>query len=323
MSALSPLPRLWLAPMAGYSDTAMRALCHRMGAEASVSEMISAKAVVYRDKKTVPLGRITPPEGPVLLQLFGKEPEVMAEAAALLADGYCGSRPAGIDVNMGCPVPKIAGNGEGSALLRDPNLCYRLVAAVRAALPKDLPLSVKLRLGWTREELTVLRVAEAVTAAGAAFLFVHGRTRAEMYAGSADWETIAAVRAAVPVPVIGNGDVTDAPTAVRCLSESGCHGLMIGRGAIGNPFVFREVAAALRGECVPPPTRAERIETALAHLRAAIADKGEAVAVRESRKQIAAYTRGMAGAAAIRGAVNAATTYAEVAALLSPLTEAP
>ncbi|MBQ2719203.1 MAG: tRNA dihydrouridine synthase DusB [Clostridia bacterium] len=323
MSALSPLPRLWLAPMAGYSDTAMRALCHRMGAEASVSEMISAKAVVYRDKKTVPLGRITPPEGPVLLQLFGKEPSVMAEAAALLAGGYCGSVPAGLDINMGCPVPKIAGNGEGSALLRDPELCYRIVAAVRAALPKELPLSVKLRLGWTREELTVLRVAEAVTAAGASFLFVHGRTRAEMYAGKADWETIAAVAAAVPVPVIGNGDVGDAATALRRLSESGCHGLMIGRGAVGNPFLFREIAAALRGECAPPPTREERIETALAHLRAAIADKGEGIAVRESRKQIAAYTRGMTGAAAIRGAVNAATTYAEVAALLSPLTEAP
>ncbi len=307
--------------MAGYSDTAMRALCHRMGAEASVSEMISAKAVVYRDKKTVPLGRITPPEGPVLLQIFGKEPEIMAEAAGLLADGYCGSRPVGIDINMGCPVPKIAGNGEGSALMRDPDLCYRIVSAVRAALPKEMPLSVKLRLGWTREELSVFRVAEAVTAAGVSFLFVHGRTRTEMYSGKADWETIAAVAEKSPVPVIGNGDVAEATTALSRLYESGCHGLMIGRGAVGNPFLFREISAALRGESLPPPTRTERIETALAHLRAAIADKGEPVAVRESRKQIAAYTRGLVGAAAVRGAVNGATTYDEIAAILWPLAD--
>ena len=317
---LSPFPRLWLAPMAGYTDTAMRALCHAMGAEATVSEMISAKAVVYRDKKTVALGRVTEEEGPVLLQLFGREPSVMAEAAAMLADGYCGSRPVGIDINMGCPVPKIAGNGEGSALLRDPALCHAIVHAVRAALPKDLPLTVKLRLGWDRTSLTVREVAAAVVEGGVSAIFVHGRTRSEMYMGSADWETIAAVAASVPVPVIGNGDITGAEGARERLRDSGCYGLMIGRGAVGNPFLFREVAAALRGEPIPPPADdGERRRTALAHLAAACRDKGEHVAVREARKQIAAYIRGMKGAAAVRAAINAAVRYEEVAAILCSL----
>ena len=311
------LPRLWLAPMAGYTDTAMRALSHAMGAEATVSEMISAKAVTYRDKKTVALGRIRPEEGTVFLQIFGREPSVMAEAAAMLAAGYCGSIPAGIDINMGCPVPKIAGNGEGSALLRDPALCERIVSAVRAALPGELPLTVKLRLGWDRSEVNVLEVADAVVRGGVSAIFVHGRTRSEMYAGEADWEIIAAVAAASPVPVIGNGDITSADIALRRLRESGCHGLMIGRGAVGNPFLFREIAAALRGDVPPPPpTEGERTETALLHLRAAILDKGEAVAVREARKQIAAYIHGLPGAAAVRAAVNAATTYGEIEEIL-------
>lgn len=307
--------------MAGYTDAAMRRLCHRMGAEATVSEMISAKAVVYRDKKTVALGRTTPEEGPVLLQIFGSEPAVMAEAAGMLAEGYCESIPAGIDINMGCPVPKIAGNGEGSALMRDPARCEAIVAAVRAALPGDLPLTVKLRLGWDSAHISLPEVADAAVRGGAAAIFVHGRTRTQMYAGEADWEPITALAARLAVPVIGNGDIADADVALRRLRESGCHGIMIGRGAVGNPFLFREIAAALRGEVMPPPTRRERVETALAHLEDAIRDKGEACAVREARKQIAAYIHGMNGAAAVRAAVNAATTLREVEAVLLPLAE--
>ena len=318
----SPLPRLWLAPMAGYTDAAMRRLCHRMGAEASVSEMISAKAVVYRDKKTVALGHTTADEGPVLLQIFGSEPGVMAEAAAMLAEGYCGSAPAGIDINMGCPVPKIAGNGEGSALMRTPALCEAIVAAVRAALPKDLPLTVKLRLGWDAAHISLPEVADAVVRGGAGAVFVHGRTRAAMYSGEADWAPITALAARLPVPVIGNGDIADAGTALRRFTESGCYGVMVGRGAVGNPFLFREIAALTAGKPLPPPpTRRERVEVALLHLCDAIAEKGEGCAVRESRKQIAAYIHGMAGAAAVRAAVNAATTYREVEAVLLPLAE--
>ena len=317
-----PLPRLWLAPMAGYTDTAMRRLCHRMGAEASVSEMISAKAVVYRDRKTVSLGRTSPEEGPVLLQIFGHEPAVMAEAAGMLAEGYCGSVPTGLDINMGCPVPKIAGNGEGSALMRDPALCEEIVRATRAALPSHLPLTVKLRLGWDSAHISLFEVADAVLRGGASAIFVHGRTRTQMYAGEADWAPIEALAARCAVPVIGNGDITSAEGALRSLRESGCHGVMIGRGAVGNPFLFREISAALRGEPIPPPpTRRERVEVALAHLRDAIADKGEGCAVRECRKQIAAYIHGMSGAAAVRAAVNAATTLREVEGVLLPLAE--
>ncbi len=310
-------PRLWLAPMAGYTDSAMRALCHGMGAEATVSEMISAKAVTYRDKKTVALGAPTSAEGPVLLQLFGKEPSVMAEAAGMLAEGYCGSIPFGIDINMGCPVPKIAGNGEGSALLRDPSLCERIVRAVRAAMPKDMPLTCKLRLGYG-DTYTVREAAAACVSGGASALFVHGRTRPMMYAGEADWEAIAAVRASVPVPLVGNGDITSGDCAARRLSESGCYGLMVGRGAVGNPFLFREIRAYLAGEAPPaPPTPRERAEVALSHLAAAIRDKGEGLAVRECRKQIAAYLRALPGAAALRASVMSATTYREVEAIVS------
>ena len=313
----TPFPRLWLAPMAGYTDSAMRALSHKMGAEATVSEMISAKAVTYRDKKTVALGAIKEGEGPVLLQLFGKEPSVMAEAAGMLSAGYCGSIPFGIDVNMGCPVPKIAGNGEGSALLRSPELCERIVSAMRAAMPKDMPLTCKLRLGYT-DTYTVKEVAAACVSGGASALFVHGRTRPMMYAGEADWEAIAAVRASVPLPLIGNGDITSGALAARRLSKSGCYGLMVGRGAVGNPFLFREIRAHLMGEEPPaPPTPRERAEMALAHLAAAIRDKGEALAVRECRKQIAAYLRALPGAAALRHAVMSAVTYREIEALLA------
>ena len=310
-------PRLWLSPMAGYSDAAMRRVCFSLGAEAAVSEMISAKAVVYRDKKTVALGRLFPDEGPVFIQLFGKEPAIMAEAAAMIAEGYCGELlPAGIDVNMGCPVPKIAGNGEGSALMKTPALCFDIIREMRAALPPAMPLSAKIRVGWDKESQNACEVARAIEEGGADLLFMHGRTREAMYGGEADWESIASVAASVSIPLIGNGDITSAEIARKRLSESGVYGLMVGRGAIGNPFLFREIKTLLEGKSAPLPSIEERVKTALWQLSLSVEEKGEAVAVRECRKQIATYLAGIPRVAAARAAINASTTFPEIKAIL-------
>ena len=310
------LPRLWLAPLAGYSDAAMRRVCFSLGAEGAVSEMISAKAVVYRDKKTVALGRLFCDEGPVFIQLFGSEPAIMAEAASMIASGYCGELlPAGIDVNMGCPVPKITGNGEGSALMKNPALCYDILRAMRAALP-DLPLSCKFRVGWDENSQNAEEVAKAAEEAGVDLLFMHGRTKTAMYGGTADWESIARVAGAVSVPLIGNGDITSAVIAKERLQNYGVYGVMIGRGAVGNPFLFREIKALLRGETAAPPSIGERIKTALYQLSLSVEEKGEAVAVRECRKQIASYLAGLPRVAAARAAIHAAESFAAVKEIL-------
>lgn len=317
MSKRKDFPRLWLGPMAGYSDAAMRRVCFSFGAEAAVSEMISAKAVVYRDKKTVALGRLFPDEGPVFIQLFGSEPSIMAEAASMIGEGYCGEiLPAGIDVNMGCPVPKITGNGEGSALMKNPALCFDIIREMRAALPKGMPLSCKFRVGWDEGQKNAVEVAKAAEEGGADLLFMHGRTKAAMYGGKADWESIGTVAEAVSVPLIGNGDITSAAIAKRCMESYGVYGVMVGRGAIGNPFLFREIKALFGGESAPPPSVEERVKTALWQLSLSVEEKGEAVAVRECRKQIATYLAGMPRVAAARAAINASSTYREIQAIL-------
>lgn len=317
MNKRKEFPRLWLGPMAGYSDAAMRRVCFSYGAEAAVSEMISAKAVVYRDKKTVALGRLFPDEGPVFIQLFGSEPSIMAEAAAMIGEGYCGEiLPAGIDVNMGCPVPKITGNGEGSALMKDPALCHDILRAMREALPPKMPLSCKFRVGWDESRKNAVEVAKAAEEGGADLLFMHGRTRAAMYGGEADWESIGKVSEAVSVPLIGNGDITSAAIAKSRMESYGVYGLMIGRGAIGNPFLFREIQAYLKGEEAAPPSIEERVRTALYQLSLSVEEKGEAVAVRECRKQIATYLAGLPRVAAARAAINASCTYREIQAIL-------
>ncbi len=305
--------------MAGYSDTAMRRVCFSLGAQFAVTEMISARAVVFCDKKTAALGKLDEAEGgPVAVQLFGADPSIMATAAGMIAEGYCGGvRPAAIDINMGCPVPKVAGNGEGAALMRNPTAAAAVISAVVGAVA--LPVTVKLRTGWDEAHKNLPEVAAAVVGAGAAALCIHGRTRAQMYAGEADWEAIAAAAAAVPVPVIGNGDVRDAASALAMLRTCGCHGVMVARGAVGNPFVFREIAAALAGRGCPPPTVRERVGTALWQLSLAAAAHGEARAVNEFRKQVASYIRGLPGSAAARAAVNTATTCEEVRAAFAAL----
>ncbi len=302
---------LILAPMAGFSDRAMRLACRRYGAEYTVTEMVSAKAVTFGDKKTAKIARICADEGPVALQLFGSEPDVMARATEVMSRGVDGFvPPVAIDINMGCPVNKIFSNGEGSALMRDPELIYRIVKATVGAT--DLPVTVKLRAGIDREHINALECALAAESGGAAAVALHGRTRVEMYSGRANREIIANVKKSLRIPLIANGDITSAEEALDMLRATGADALMIGRGAIGNPFVFAEIKAALAGEPYTPPTVEERVECALLEIRTAIADKGERIAIPEARGRIAMYIRSFRGAAQIRAAVNRATTYIEV-----------
>ena len=311
---------LCLAPMAGYTDRAMRLVCHKYGAEMAVSEMVSAKAVVYQDKKTFALAKILPDEGPVSVQIFGSEPEIMAEAAGRLVNPTEGARPVAIDINMGCPVHKIFSNGEGSALMKDPDLIYRITKAVSAAI--DLPTTVKIRAGINEKSINAVECALAAEEGGASLLCIHGRTREQMYGGLADREIIKNVKSALHIPVIANGDIVDSRSAIAMISETGADGIAIGRGAVGNPFIFSEIRAALEGGIYTPPSLEERVETALLQLRESIAEKGERVAIPEARKQIALYLRSFRGAARIRAEINRATVYSEVeSALKSALNE--
>lgn len=301
---------LFLAPMAGFTDRAMRCVSHRYGAEIGVSEMISAKALLFSDKKTLSLSRIESADGPTLLQIFGKEPDTIARGIEKLTLTFGETPPIGIDINMGCPVPKIFKNGEGSALMREPELIEKIVRAAKSAT--DLPISVKLRLGIDDEHRNVVECALRAEAGGAAFVAIHGRTRVQMYSGVADWESIKNVKRALQIPVIANGDITSGESAVAILDKTGADGLMVGRAAIGNPFIFKEILCALKGESYTPPSLEERVEVATEELSIAISDKGEDVAVRESRGKIALYLHGFRGASALRARVHQAKTFDDV-----------
>ncbi len=303
---------LSLAPLAGFTDHAMRTSCRGFGAEYTVSEMISAKAVCYGDKKTPALARIYEGDGPTAIQLFGSEPRFMAEAAKRLyaLSLESGVIPFAFDVNMGCPVPKVAGNGEGSALMRTPALAAEIVSAMVKATP--LPVTVKIRAGWDESHKNAPELAKMLEAAGAAAICVHGRTRAEMYSGKADLSVIAAVKRAVSVPVIGNGDVTDGESALKMKRETGCDGIAIGRGAVGNPFVFSEIIAALEERDFIFPTGEERYAAAVAQLRLRAEEKGERAAVLESRKQMAAFLHDFKNAPAARARIHEAESVAEM-----------
>ena len=308
---------LFLAPMAGFSDRAMRRVCHDMGAEYSVTEMISAKAVTFGDKKTFSLAGIREDEGPVALQIFGSEPDIMARAADILSRRDFGEgfvSPCAIDINMGCPVHKIFSNGEGSALMRDPDLIYRITKAVRENT--DLPVTVKHRTGVDHKSLNAVECAMAAESGGASLITVHGRTRVQMYSGDVDRETIKKVKESVNIPVIANGDITSGIDALSMLSYTGADGIAIGRGAVGNPFIFREIIAAMEGREYTEPDITQKTEIALLQLRLAIEDKGERVAVPEARKQIASYLHSFRGAASIRARINQALTYGEIEDIL-------
>lgn len=314
-------PLLQLAPMAGYSDSAMRSVCHRLGADYSVTEMISAKAVTYKDKKTFSMAKIRKNEGPVGLQLFGNDPEVMSEAVGLISGGYCGLPgededgeeylpPVAIDINMGCPVKKIFGNGEGSALMRSPELIERIARAAVSAT--ELPVTVKLRAGIDEDSINAVECALAAEAGGASLVCIHGRTRVQMYSGLADRQIIAEVKQALHIPVLANGDVRSAEDGERMLIETRADGLAIGRGAVGNPFLFGQIKNRLSGLPLSEPSLDERISVALEQLRLTVIDKGEGVAVNECRKQIGEYLRGYYGSSSIRGIINKCESYKEV-----------
>ncbi|MBE6829142.1 MAG: tRNA dihydrouridine synthase DusB [Ruminococcaceae bacterium] len=297
-----------LAPMAGVADRAFRETCVRFGASYAVSEMVSSKGLQFNDKKTGELMALSDAERPAGIQLFGSEPVVMAQAAEK-AMAYC---PDVIDINMGCPAPKVSCSGSGSALMKNPGLCGEIVAAVKSAVP--VPVTVKMRKGWDSGSANAVEIAKICEAAGADAVTVHGRTREQMYAPSADWEIIRQVKQAVGIPVIGNGDVVSAQTAAQMLEQTGCDAVMVGRGALGNPWIFSQINAYLTDSCriVPPPDIHERILVMLRHIRLMCEYKGEHRAMNEARKHVGWYLKGMKNAASFRRRAGALESWEQL-----------
>jgi len=325
------LPRgIMLAPMAGVADTTFRKICRTLGAEYTVTEMISARALCYEQigrrhrggYKTAQLAQITPEETPCAAQIFGSEPEIMAEAAAMLSTGeyrgYGGwELPCAIDINMGCPVRKVVSNNEGCALMRDPELAGRIIEAVCRAT--RLPVTVKMRAGWSPDEINAPELAKIAEASGAAALCFHARTRTQMYAPGANWGIIKKVKEAVSIPVFGNGDIYSAADVLRMFRETGCDGVAVARGALGNPWIFSEIAAALEGREYRPPDITERLNLALRHAEEIVDRLGGSTGLAVARSHLAWYVKGEPGAAAARAAIMRAKSLDEVREILKGL----
>lgn len=305
---------LFLGPMAGVSDASFRLLCREQGCDQAYTEMISAKGIYYENRKTEQLLTVYPEEGQVAVQLFGSQPQLMAEMAARIDN----EKIAFFDINVGCPVPKVVNNGEGSALMERPERVAELVEAMVNQVTK--PVTIKIRKGFTKERPNAVEVAEMAEQAGAAAITVHGRTRDQYYAGQADWSIIRQVKQAVKIPVIGSGDVIDGPTAKQMFEQTGCDGVMIARAARGNPWLFREVKGYLAtGRLQPSPTGEEKRAMILRHANLLIEHKGEYIGLREMRKHLAWYTRGMKKASRFRGRLSTIECLDELKGIIDEL----
>jgi len=301
---------LVLGPMAGVTDWAFRTICAELGADITVTEMVSSRALVYKDKKTAALLRKN--EGSICgAQIFGNDPEIMAQGAHLALEiSGCDF----IDINMGCPMPKIAGSGDGCGLMRTPELAGDILAAVVKAV--DVPVTVKCRLGWDRGSMNVLDFTKRMEQGGAAMVCVHGRTRSMLYSGNANWDMIAKVKQQLSIPVIANGDVVDGPSAVRCKAWTGADGIMIGRASFGDPWVFSQAKAALAGEPAPErPPLSSRVDTAVRQFELAYADKGEHIACLEARKHFAWYLRGVSHSNYYKEKISGIASMADIYAI--------
>lgn len=308
--------KVFLSPMAGVTDLPFRLICKEKGCGMLYTEMINAKALCYDDENTKKMLKIEDEEHPIAVQIFGSEPEFMGKAAAIMNE-YPNEI---LDINMGCPAPKVIRNGDGSALMRNPKLASEVLSSVVKNSKK--PVTLKIRKGWDDDSVNAVEIAKIAEQCGISALAIHGRTREQFYSGKADWDIIEQIKQTINIPVIGNGDVFEVEDAVNMLEKTKCDAIMIGRGAQGNPWIFKRINHYMEtGEILPEPTLEERITTAIKHMNLAVAEHGEYVAVREMRKHIGWYLKGLKNSAKYRDQINKITDYKEVIAMLEEYME--